>query len=56
MTTILDQLAVSAAGADASTNERVAQELDAIRARFKQAAADLDGARFASPDGKGRDV
>ena len=56
MTTILDQLAASAAGADASTNERVAQELDAIRARFKQAAADLDGARFASPDGKGRDV
>jgi len=54
MTTILDQLA--AEGADAVTNERVAQELETIRARFKQAAGDLDGARFASPDGKGRAV
>jgi len=56
MTTILDQLAAAAAGADASTSERVSQELEAIRARFKQAAEDLDGARFASPDGKGREV
>ena len=56
MTTILDQLAAAASGADAATNERVAQELETIRARFKQAAEDLDGARFASPDGKGREV
>ena len=56
MTTILDQLAAQASGADAATNERVAQELETIRARFKQAAGDLDGARFASPDGKGREV
>ena len=56
MTTILDRLAASAAGADAATGERVAQELESIRARFKQAAEDLDGARFASPDGKGREV
>ena len=54
MTTILDQLA--AEGADAATSERVAQELETIRARFKQAAEDLDGARFASPDGKGREI
>ena len=54
MTTILDKLA--AAGDDAATNERVAKELETIRARFKQAAEDLDGARFASPDGKGREV
>jgi type VI secretion system protein ImpL len=54
MTTLFDQLAAD--GADAATNERVAQELATIRARFKQAAEDLDGARFASPDGKGRAV
>jgi type VI secretion system protein ImpL len=54
MTTILDQLAAS--GADSATNERVAKELETIQARFKQAAEDLDGARFASPDGKGREV
>jgi type VI secretion system protein ImpL len=56
VTTILDQLAAQASGTDASTSERVAQELETIRARFKQAAEDLDGARFASPDGKGREV
>jgi len=56
MTTILDRLAAEGPGADASTGERVAQELETIRARFKQAAEDLDGARFASPDGKGREV
>jgi type VI secretion system protein ImpL len=52
MTGILDQLAA----ADAAGGERVAQELQAVRARFKQATEDLDGARFASPDGKGREV
>jgi type VI secretion system protein ImpL len=56
MTTILDQLAAAAAGTDAATDERVRQELDSIQARFRKAAEELDGARFASPDGKGRDV
>ena len=56
MTTILDRLAAQAAGTDAATDERVARELAGIRARFKQTAEDLDGARFASPDGKGREV
>ena len=56
MTTLLDQLAATAAGTDAATDERVARELEAVRARFKQAAEDLDGARFRSPDGKGREV
>jgi type VI secretion system protein ImpL len=56
VTTILDQLAAQASGADASAGDRVAQELATLRARFKQAAEDLDGARFASPDGKGREV
>lgn len=56
MTTILDRLAAASAGADAATSERVTAELESIRARFKQAAEDLDGARFASPDGKGREI
>jgi type VI secretion system protein ImpL len=56
MTTILDRLAEAAAGADAGTSERVSQEIESIRARFKQAAEDLDGARFASADGKGREI
>jgi len=54
MTTIFDKLITD--GDDAATSERVATELETIRARFKQAAEDLDGARFASPDGKGRAV
>ena len=54
MTPIFDKLVAD--GTDAATNERVGQELETIRARFKQAAEDLDGARFASPDGKGRAV
>ncbi len=56
MSTILDQLAAQASGPDGATGDRVAQELATLRARFKQAAEDLDGARFASPDGKGREV
>ena len=56
MTTILDELAAAAGGMDAATGERVAQELASMRARFQQAAEDLDGARFASPDGRGRSV
>src|SRR6185503_20868767 len=54
MTTIFDKLITD--GDDAATSERVATELETIRARFKQAAEDLDGARFASPDGKGRAI
>jgi type VI secretion system protein ImpL len=56
MTTILDRLAEAASGADAATDARVAAELESIRRRFKQAAEDLDGARFASPDGRGREI
>jgi type VI secretion system protein ImpL len=56
MSTLLDKLAAAAAEVDAATGERVAQEMESIRARFKQAAEDLDGARFASPDGKGREI
>jgi type VI secretion system protein ImpL len=56
MTTILDRLAQSASGADPGTDARVAAELESIRMRFKQAAGDLDGARFPSPDGRGREI
>jgi type VI secretion system protein ImpL len=56
MTTILDRLAAAAAGNDAATDQRIAAELETVRARFRQAAEDLDGARFASPDGKGREI
>jgi type VI secretion system protein ImpL len=56
MTAILDQLLAASQGADAVTSERVAQELDAVRTRFKQAAGDLEGARFASADGRGRSI
>jgi type VI secretion system protein ImpL len=56
MTAILERLAADAAGADSATGERVAQELDSIGARFRQAVGDLEGARFASPDGRGRAV
>jgi len=56
VTKILDQLAADEAGTDSAASDRVAQELAGMRARFKQAAEDLDGARFASPDGKGREV
>jgi type VI secretion system protein ImpL len=56
MTTILDRLAEAASGADEATDARVAAELESIRRRFQRAAEDLDGARFASPDGKGRDI
>jgi type VI secretion system protein ImpL len=51
---VLDQLA--AAGGDKSTDERVAKELASIQARFKQAAEDLQDARFPSPDGRPRAI
>ena len=56
MTSLLEELAAASAGMDAATGERVAQEIESIRARFRQAAEDLEGARFASPDGRGRSV
>jgi len=55
---LLDQLAASGqqAGADRNTDERVAKELESIQARFKQAAADLQDARFPNPDGRPRAI
>ncbi len=59
---LLDQIAASDAqagpetGPDKSADQRVAQELASIQARFKQAAADLAGARFSNPDGRPRAV
>ena len=55
MTTILDKLAAAHAH-DAAAEERVGRELETIRARFRQAAADLEDARFASPDGRSLSV
>ena len=55
---LLDQLAATGqdAGADKSTDERVAKELESIQARFKQATEDLKDARFPNPDGRPRAV
>jgi len=50
---VLDTLA---AGDDKNTDQRVAKELASIQARFKQAAEDLQDARFPSPDGKPRSI
>jgi type VI secretion system protein ImpL len=52
---LLEQIAGNA-GAGPVADERVAQELETLRARFKQAAADLEDARFPSPDGKSRAI
>ena len=54
MSGLLEQIAVSGAGAPA--DERVARELETLRARFEQAAARLQTARFASADGTPRAV
>jgi type VI secretion system protein ImpL len=51
---VLDQLA--AGGADKDTDQRVAKELESIQARFKQAAEDLQDARFPNPDGRPRAI
>ena len=55
---LLDNLAASKpdAGGDKSTDQRVAKELESIQARFKQAAEDLQDARFPSPDGRPRAI
>ena len=53
---VLDQLAASGAGADMDTDQRVAKELESIQARFKQAAEDLQDARFPNPDGRPRAI
>ncbi len=52
---LLDQIAAGG-GADKSADERVAKELATIQARFKQAASDLEDARFPNPDGRPRAV
>jgi len=51
---VLDQLV--AGDGDKSTDQRVAKELESIQARFKQAAEDLQDARFPSPDGRPRAI
>jgi type VI secretion system protein ImpL len=56
---LLDQIAASGAassGADSNADARVAKELESIQARFKQAAEDLEDARFPSPDGRPRAI
>jgi len=55
---LLDNLAAAGpdAGADKSTDQRVAKELASIQARFKQAAEDLQDARFPSAEGRQRAV
>jgi len=59
---LLDQLAASGpgtatdAGADPSSDQRVAQELDSIQARFRQAAEELKKVRFLGPDGRPRTI
>ena len=52
---LLDQIAAGDR-ADNSADERVAQELATIQARFKQAVSDLEDARFPNPDGRPRSV
>ena len=51
---LLDKIAVS--GNESVADERVAKELETLRARFRQAAADLEDARFPSPDGRSRAI
>jgi len=54
MSGLLEQIAGSSAGTVA--DERVAKELESLRARFRQAAADLEKTRFTSADGRPRAV
>ena len=51
---LLEQIAGS--GGDGAADARVAKELESIQARFKQAAADLEDARFPNPDGRSRAI
>jgi len=59
---LLEQIAASGprgapdTGTDKNADERVIKELESIQARFKQAAADLEDARFPCPDGRQRAV
>ena len=59
---LLDQIAAASphgapdTGPDKNTDERVAKDLESIQARFEQAAADLEDARFPNPDGRPRAV
>ena len=54
MSGLLERIAVSGAGS--ATDERVAKELETLRARFQQATAQLQKARFATADGTPREV
>jgi type VI secretion system protein ImpL len=54
MSSLLKQIAGS--GTDSAADERVAKELETLRARFQQAAADLEDVRFPNPDGRPRAV
>jgi len=54
MSGLLERIAVSGAGS--ATDERVAKELETLRARFQQATAQLQKARFASAAGTPRTV
>jgi type VI secretion system protein ImpL len=47
---------IAGTGAEPGTDERVTKELETLRARFQQAAADLEDARFPSPDGRSRAI
>ena len=47
---------IAGSGSDKSSDERVAKELESIQARFKQAAEDLEDARFPNPDGRPRAI
>jgi len=55
---LFEQLAAEAGdgSADRNADQRVASELASIEARFKQAAAELNDARFPNPDGRPRAV
>jgi type VI secretion system protein ImpL len=56
---LLDQIAASGtadSGPDRNADERVAKELESIQARFRQAAEDLEDARFPSADGRPRAI
>ena len=54
MSRLLEQIA--GVGNDPAADERVGKELETLRARFQQAAVELEKARFASPDGRSRAV
>jgi type VI secretion system protein ImpL len=54
MSILLERIAGS--DADSAADGRVAKELETLRARFQQAAANLEDTRFPNPDGRPRAV